>query len=97
MKGVFLTEAAESDVRDIAGFYEEASVGLGEDFLDVLRDALSLLSEHPDVGFELPSGNRRLLLRRFPYMVMYRNQPDHVLVLAVGHQRRKPQNRMRGK
>ena len=33
---------------------------------------------------------RRLLLRRFPYMVIYEVFPDEVMVLAVAHVSRRP-------
>lgn len=35
-------------------------------------------------------GARKLLVRSFPYLVIYRALPEHVLVLAIAHQRRHP-------
>ncbi len=33
---------------------------------------------------------RRLVLRRFPYKLLYTVQADHVFVVAVAHQHRNP-------
>lgn len=40
----------------------------------------------PPVGPDM----RRCLLTRFPYLVIYALLPGELLVLAVGHQHRKP-------
>ena len=33
---------------------------------------------------------RRLVLTRFPYKLLYSIEPDHLYVLAVAHQHRRP-------
>lgn len=36
-------------------------------------------------------GTRKCLLTRFPYLVIYAPLPGELLVLAVGHQHRRPE------
>ena len=40
---------------------------------------------------ESVEGTRKCLLTRFPYLVIYAPLPDELLVLAVGHQHRRPE------
>ena len=40
---------------------------------------------------ESAEGTRKCLLTRFPYLVIYAPLPDELLVLAVGHQHRRPE------
>jgi toxin ParE1/3/4 len=87
---VVLLRAAQADVRRAARFYERQAANLGVEFAVEVEHAFSRLAEHPEIGSVLSRGARRLLVRRFPYLVIYRALPDRVLVLAVGHQRRHP-------
>lgn len=41
-------------------------------------------------------GTRRVLLVRFPYLVVYREEPARILVVAVAHARRRPGYGARG-
>lgn len=90
MTPVRLLRAAQADIRRGAGFYEEQAAGLGPEFVAEVEHALGILHDHPELGVLLKRGARRLLVRRFPYLIIYRVVSDGVLVLAVGHQRRHP-------
>jgi len=87
---VVLLRAAQADLRRAARFYEEESTGLGVDFLAEVGHAFTYLEENPNLGAPLRRGARKLLVRRFPYLIIYRSEAEHVLVLAIGHQRRHP-------
>jgi toxin ParE1/3/4 len=87
---VFLLRAAQADIRRTAQFYEEEAAGLGSDFLAEIDRAVGLLEQNPVLGAPLPRGARKLLLRRFPFLVIYRAEAEHILVLAIAHQCRHP-------
>jgi toxin ParE1/3/4 len=76
---------------EAALFYEAASVGLGEDFLDDIQHAIDTAREHPELGVEGAPGLRRILVRRFPFTVIYAGEPEQIVVVAIAHQRRRPQ------
>lgn len=38
-----------------------------------------------------PSGERRMTLSRFPYSVLYRTRAGEIFVVAIAHQRRRPE------
>lgn len=90
MTRVALLRAAQADIRTGARFYQGQAPGLGAEFVAEVQRSLDRLREYPEIGAPLRRGARRLLVRRFPYLVIYRVEPTRVLVLAVGHQRRHP-------
>jgi len=51
---------------------------------------------HPDAEAELIAAGefyealRRFLVRRFPYGLLYRNEPTAIFIVAVMHLRRRP-------
>jgi plasmid stabilization system protein ParE len=57
--------------------------------LDV-EEAVEQIRAHPE-AFQLTAEEvRHKLLRRFPYSILYAVESDRIRVLAVGHQRRRP-------
>lgn len=90
----FSTEAA-SELLAAAIWYDEQQPGLGQTFIDAVETALRLLAEWPVSGVPVPgvaSGLdiRRIPVARFPYHLPYVAIEDHVRVLAVAHDRRRP-------
>lgn len=85
----FLAEA-EEEMMEATVFYQEQAKGLGERFLDDVERTTQLLDKHPLIGQAIDNHLRRLLLRRFPFSLIYSSEPSGVLVIAVAHQRRRP-------
>ncbi len=77
-------------MAEAALFYETASAGLGDDFLDDVQRAIDQARESPSLGVVFAGKFRRLLLRRFPFGLIYAIEPDMIVVAAVAHQRRRP-------
>ena len=70
--------------------YEAESAGLGFEFLDDVQRVVDELREYPKLGQSIVGRFRRALLRRFPYLLIYSDEVDAILVIAVAHQRREP-------
>ena len=81
---------AQDEIFRIIGFYDERAAGLGLEFLDELEKTWAALLDHPEVGAWHSKGVRRVVLRRFPFTVLYSLTPDEIVVHAVAHQRRLP-------
>lgn len=81
---------AEEEFGETAEFYESRVVGLGESFTSEVQRTVKLIREHPDSGSLLGEKVRRILVRRFPYSVIYRHNAGQLFILAVAHQRRRP-------
>ena len=90
MKPVRFLLPAEHEIADAAHYYEEQAQGLGVDFLDKIDSAIQDLSKHPERWPVLCHDIRRRLIHRFPYGILYRNNSDEIVVLAVMHMRRHP-------
>ena len=82
--------AARVEFRRAAQTYEQDRPGLGLAFLLALREAEATIIAHPDIGTPLGS-NRRYLIRRFPYGIIYRREAARLYVIAVAHNRRRPE------
>lgn len=89
MRALFRPEARD-DVVQARDWYEKQSAGLGGEFVRALEAAVAVASRSPD-AFPAVSGEfRRVLLRRFPYSLVYEFQGDTLVVLACFHHRRDP-------
>jgi toxin ParE1/3/4 len=81
---------AEEELLESALFYDSRVKGLGESFTSEVQRAVEMVRAHPDLGSPLGTKVRRVLVRRFPYSVIYRHEADRIFILAVAHQRRRP-------
>jgi plasmid stabilization system protein ParE len=55
-----------------------------------VQHAIDALVATPLAGLAVDDGIRWWLVKRFPYSVLYRIREDHIRVLAVAHQKRRP-------
>jgi toxin ParE1/3/4 len=84
---VYLPEA-QDDIDAAYQYYEQRLAGLGDRFLDELRQVVERIADHPAFYGTVHQDIRAGPLRRFPYVVYYRPEAARVLVIAVQHGRR---------
>ena len=87
---VFLRRAAELDLAAIEDWYDSQREGLGGEFLQMVDEAITRIADSPLAYPERYRGARRVLLRRFPYVLWYRPFESLVVVLACVHGSRDP-------
>jgi len=87
---VIVRPEAAGDIEDAYSWYERARPGLGDEFLAAIRSQLDLVIEHPEQSPEIHRNTRRALVRRFPYSILYRVEPNAILLVAVFHAKRDP-------
>ena len=87
---VELHPEAGAEARDARRWYAERDAAAAATFLSALDRAIHLISQAPDRWPAYLHGTRRVLMRRFPFCVIYPRLPDRVLVVAVAHERQKP-------
>jgi len=90
MKGYEFLPEAEEEMNEAARFYERRKKGLGFEFLSEVERTIALVREYPDAGSAVGPKRRRVLVARFPYSIVYRQDPDAIGIVAVAHQRRRP-------
>jgi len=86
-KVAYLPEA-EDDIDAAYQWYEQQRDGLGDRFLRALREAADDIQDNPNLYALFLHDIRAAPLRRFPYVVYYRDGPEGILVIAVQHGRR---------
>lgn len=79
-------EEAEAAVR----WYAERSEKASSAFLAGLERAIEAIALVPERYPASIPGTRRVLLRRFPFAVVYRVGEESIQVIAVAHGRRRP-------
>ena len=90
-----LRAVAATDIDSAVAYYREtAGPNVAGDFVDELEDAISLLTRHPQTGslrfayeLEIPE-LRGWSLRKFPYMIFYLPNDNHLDIWRVLHARR---------
>ena len=84
-----ILDAAEQDLVEGFGFYENQSEGLGDYFLDsIIADIESL---HLYAGIHMLNfGYHRLLGKRFPFAIYYRIEGEFVRIYAILDCRKHP-------
>jgi len=90
MKPVKYHRLAESELVESALFYERRRGFLGDSFLDLVAETLTKIQDNPDLGKPGKFGTRSWKVRRFPFRLVYRNQPGRIWIVAVAHLSRKP-------
>lgn len=89
-RSVHLLVEAFREVEEAFWWYERQRRGLGLEFLLAFDAAIEGLQRLPE-GHELVAlRTRKVLLRRFPYLVLYALEQDRILITAVFHGRRHP-------
>jgi len=76
---------AEADIDEAFAWYESRSVGLGVDFLRAVDSCFAALEAAPLAYPVVYRGARRVLLRRFPYAVLFVISGERLDVLACTH------------
>jgi len=71
-------------------WYAERSEQAGIAFVGALGLAVQALADAPLAWPEYLHATRRFLLRRFPFLVVYRVSGNLIQVIAVAHGRRRP-------
>ena len=89
MKVVF-SRLAVRELQDAIAFYEVERRGLGGRFKDEIKKAVRRIVDFPDAWSVERGEVRKCLLHRFPYKVLYSIESDHIFVIAVAHQHRRP-------
>ena len=81
---------ATAELQETVDYYEGEQPGLGVRFVNRFEAAVNQVHAEPAMYSPLGQGYRKYGLRPFPYAVIYRIEHDTIVIVAVMHQRRKP-------
>jgi toxin ParE1/3/4 len=88
-------EAAQDELREAIDWYEHQARGLGTQLHAEIDACMARLREPPDASTPVPRvharyGLRRVLVKRFPYSIIFLVRDDVVEVIAFAHSSRNP-------
>lgn len=81
---------ARKEFFEAADYYEEQVVGLGDVFIDEVEKVLDVIEQQPSSGTKITNTERRFLVSRFPYGIIYSVEEERITIYAVMNLRRKP-------
>ena len=85
----FLAEARDEFIAEVA-WYEKAQSGLGGRFRKAVEESTSIATAFPLAGSPCVAATRRVMVKGFPFSVVYRSEDTGLVVIAVAHFRREP-------
>jgi hypothetical protein len=86
---VFHPDAGEEYAR-AAEYYAGIVPELGSRFYGEIERLIREVCRQPDRFFRFSPPAQRALARKFPYSVVYLDQPDRVWIVAIMHAKRRP-------
>jgi toxin ParE1/3/4 len=90
-----LLTSAKRELREARKWYESQRTGLGADFNLCIEEAIERVGHDPESYPIVLDDIRQLLVRRFPYAINYFVENDTILVIAVFHASRDPEEWIR--
>jgi toxin ParE1/3/4 len=89
-ENVRIRPEAELDLQEAYSYFEQCRVGLGADFMECVQNALAKVSLNYEHYPIVHKSIRRILVRRFPFAVFYREVDDIIVVFTALHCAREP-------
>jgi plasmid stabilization system protein ParE len=89
-KSYRLHSEAWLEIEVAADWYLQRSLDANVAFIAAVADALDTICRAPQRWPKYLYGTRRFLLHRFPFSIIYLDDPDAVNIVAAAHNKRKP-------
>ena len=81
---------ATEELNEAWNGYKERRAGLGDELLGCVEVAFAAIQRNPQAHRRVESRIRQAIVRRFPYRVLFVENPDYIEVIAVFHTARDP-------
>lgn len=90
MKDVRIHEAARREANLATVWYAQRSILVARKFADDLLASFSSAAASPLRYPTYSHGARRVVLKRFPYFIVFFDWQDEVYIVAIAHAKRQP-------
>jgi mRNA-degrading endonuclease RelE of RelBE toxin-antitoxin system len=87
---ILFAKIAQKEIQEAVDYYDEQTNSLGDDLLKEIREAIHLISTYPSAWPRIGTQQRKYILKRFPYLLLFKIYDNHILVSAFAHQHRHP-------
>jgi hypothetical protein len=83
-------EEAELEFHETVAYLDRQVAGLGDRFIDAVQATIDHVRTNPNVGSRISKMVRKAVLRRFPYNVLYVDDPQGIVIVAIAPHKRRP-------
>ena len=90
MKRYRFLEEADAEFQEQIAYYDRQAEGLGDRFTADVEAAVAHIREYPASGSPISIHVRKQVLRIFKYSVLYANDPDEIVVIAIAPHSKRP-------
>ena len=81
---------ARAEFDAAADWYQQQRRGLGREFVRAVRDVFQRISANPRTHAKVYGDVRKAVVTRFPFVILYEDEGNEVLIIAVFHTARDP-------
>jgi len=89
LKPVEYLPGARLDVEESAVWYEEREAGVGDRFQAAVKMTERKVRRNPLLGAPHRRNTRKWRVTRFPHSMIYREEAERIVVVAVAHAKRR--------
>ncbi|MES0488571.1 MAG: type II toxin-antitoxin system RelE/ParE family toxin [Leptospirales bacterium] len=82
---------AEKDFESILNWYSEINSLVADKFCTEIDESLSIISQNPRIGASYKFKIRKYVLKNFPYIIFYVAETHEIIILAIFHGLRNPE------
>jgi addiction module RelE/StbE family toxin len=90
---IVIKESAKDDILETILYYENVQSNLGQRFISCLEKQLESLEKEPFIHQKKYKDFRQVLLRPFPYHIIYEIEGNTIVVYKVVYAGKHPLNR----
>ena len=90
MKAYRFSEEADLEFQGQIDYFAEHAPGVGERFIADVDAAVRDIRAHPEIGSPVTKLIRKRVLRVFKYSILYINDLDEIVIVAVAPHKRRP-------
>jgi len=97
MYKLVIRQRATNDTQDAYQWYEEQKIGLGDLFIQEIRDSYAKLETHPVAYHKVEYEFRQFNMKKFPYVIVYDIDDTNklVIVYTIFHNKRNPKSKFK--
>ena len=88
-----IKEEAYYDLQTAYDYYEEKRHGLGDEFIEEIKEKLEYIKKHPLHFNKVEKEFRQTLIDRFPYLLIYEFSGKEVIVYSFFHTSQNPEKK----
>lgn len=81
---------ARIEIEEARKWYENRAVGLGDRFVRAVDAAVTATLRTPNAHMRISGEARRVMVRRFPYSIVYVPVDGDLLIISCFHHKRRP-------